>query len=136
MEYKVQINSLENFKGWLITNDRMETNISGVYAVGDVRKKELRQVVTSVSDGAIAAVNAGRYIDEINSLKDLTKESLVFYDSSDEVSLNNMQTVENAEKFDILFHKSLADSLNIKLDSNTHICILGSKDAKDVLHLS
>lgn len=129
-------NSLENFKGWLITNDRMETNISGVYAVGDVRKKELRQVVTSVSDGAIAAVNAGRYIDEINSLKDLTKESLVFYDSSDEVSLNNMQTVENAEKFDILFHKSLADSLNIKLDSNTHICILGSKDAKDVLHLS
>lgn len=62
-------NLLENFKGWLITNDRMETNISGVYAVGDVRKKELRQVVTSVSDGAIAAVNAGRYIDEINSLK-------------------------------------------------------------------
>lgn len=129
-------NLLENFKGWLITNDRMETNISGVYAVGDVRKKELRQVVTSVSDGAIAAVNAGRYIDEINSLKDLTKESIVFYDSSDEVSLNNMQTVENAEKFDILFHKSLADSLNIKLDSNTHICILGSEDAKDVLHLS
>lgn len=73
---------------------------------------------------------------KLYSLKDLTKESIVFYDSSDEVSLNNMQTVENAEKFDILFHKSLADSLNIKLDSNTHICILGSEDAKDVLHLS
>ncbi len=36
----------------------METSISGVYAAGDIRAKQLRQVATAVSDGAIAAVNA------------------------------------------------------------------------------
>ena len=71
--------SVENSKGWIVTNNRMETNVSGVYAVGDVRKKELRQIVTSVSDGAIAAVNAGKYIEEINVIKDLIKEKIVFF---------------------------------------------------------
>ena len=40
----------------------METEIPGVYAVGDVREKELRQVVTATADGAIAAVRAEKYI--------------------------------------------------------------------------
>lgn len=47
---------LEN--GFIPTNERMETSISGVYAAGDIRVKQLRQVATAVSDGAIAAVNA------------------------------------------------------------------------------
>ena len=47
---------LEN--GFIPTNERMETSISGVYAAGDIRAKQLRQVATAVSDGAIAAVNA------------------------------------------------------------------------------
>ncbi len=38
--------------GWIITNDDCETSVKGVFAAGDVRKKSLRQVVTSVSDGA------------------------------------------------------------------------------------
>ena len=38
----------------------MHTNVSGVYAVGDVRVKSLRQVVTAVADGAIAAVQVER----------------------------------------------------------------------------
>ena len=42
----------------------MKTNLEGVFAAGDVRKKKLRQVVTAVSDGAVAAVQAGKYIDE------------------------------------------------------------------------
>lgn len=49
--------------GFLITNDQMETNLSGVFAAGDVRLKELRQVVTAVSDGAIAAKVAEKYIE-------------------------------------------------------------------------
>ena len=48
--------------GYIITDEEMRTSIPGVFAAGDVRKKSLRQVVTAVADGAIAAVNADRYI--------------------------------------------------------------------------
>mgnify|MGYP004572589529 FL=1 len=41
--------------GYIVTNNVMRTNIHGVYAVGDVREKSLRQVVTACADGAIAA---------------------------------------------------------------------------------
>ena len=40
----------------------MKTKISGVFAAGDCRVKSLRQVVTAVSDGAIAAIQAEKYI--------------------------------------------------------------------------
>lgn len=46
--------------GYVLTDDEMRTNIPGVYAAGDIRKKSLRQVVTACSDGAIAAVQAER----------------------------------------------------------------------------
>lgn len=49
--------------GYIPTNDNMETNIPGVYAAGDVRVKSLRQVVTATSDGAIATIQAEKYID-------------------------------------------------------------------------
>jgi len=45
-------------QGYIITNENMETNIRGVYAVGDVRAKSLRQVITAAADGAIAASHA------------------------------------------------------------------------------
>ena len=48
--------------GYIRTNENMETNLPGVYAAGDVRHKELRQLVTAASDGAIAATRAGDYI--------------------------------------------------------------------------
>ena len=51
-------------QGYVITNENMETNIAGVYAAGDLRPKSLRQVVTAVADGAIAATNAEKYVDE------------------------------------------------------------------------
>ncbi len=40
--------------GFIITNDAMETNIKGLYAIGDIRQKNIRQIVTAASDGAIA----------------------------------------------------------------------------------
>jgi len=49
--------------GYILTNEKMETNIPGVYAVGDARAKYLRQVVTAAADGAIAAVAAERYLE-------------------------------------------------------------------------
>ena len=44
--------------GYIPTNNKMETAIPGVYAAGDIRVKQVRQVATAVSDGAIAAINA------------------------------------------------------------------------------
>ena len=37
--------------GYIITNEEMETNLPGVFAIGDVRQKKLRQVTTAVGDG-------------------------------------------------------------------------------------
>lgn len=49
--------------GYVITDDNMNTNVPGVFAAGDIRVKSLRQVVTAAGDGAIAAVQAEKYIE-------------------------------------------------------------------------
>ncbi len=49
--------------GYIITDEQMSTNIAGIFAAGDVRKKMLRQVVTAVSDGATAAETAEKYLE-------------------------------------------------------------------------
>ena len=51
-------------QGYITTNENMETKIEGVFAVGDVRDKFLKQVATAVGDGAIAGVAAEKYIAE------------------------------------------------------------------------
>lgn len=53
-----------NEKGYIITDEDMKTNVKGVFAAGDIREKSLRQVVTAAADGAIAAVQAEKYIGE------------------------------------------------------------------------
>lgn len=52
-------------RGYIFTDDEMKTNIPGVFAAGDCRVKMLRQVVTASADGAIAAVSAEKYLEEI-----------------------------------------------------------------------
>lgn len=49
--------------GWIETNDQMETKVPGVYAVGDVRKKDLRQITTAVGEGGTAGQQAFKYIE-------------------------------------------------------------------------
>lgn len=48
--------------GYIVADESTKTSIDGVYAAGDVRTKNLRQVVTAVSDGAVAADEAEKYI--------------------------------------------------------------------------
>lgn len=48
--------------GYIKTDDSMQTLIPGMYAAGDIRSKSFRQVVTAVSDGAIAAHSAGEFV--------------------------------------------------------------------------
>lgn len=55
-------NELEMEDGYFKTNDMCETNIAGVYAVGDVRNTQVRQVSTAVADGTKAAIKAFQYI--------------------------------------------------------------------------
>ena len=51
--------------GYIRTDENMHTNIPGVFAAGDIRVKSLRQVVTAAADGAIAAVQAEKYLSEL-----------------------------------------------------------------------
>ena len=53
-----------NKQGYIITDDKMNTSIEGVFACGDVREKTLRQVVTAAGDGAIAANSAQHYLEK------------------------------------------------------------------------
>ena len=48
--------------GYMIADESTKTNIDGVYAVGDARTKVLRQIVTAVSDGAVAVHHAEEYL--------------------------------------------------------------------------
>ncbi|MEJ5301358.1 MAG: thioredoxin-disulfide reductase [Thermodesulforhabdaceae bacterium] len=52
-------------QGFIITDDRMQTSVEGVFAAGDVRSKPLRQIVTAVSDGAVAAFSASQYVEHL-----------------------------------------------------------------------
>ena len=51
-------------RGYVLADETCETNVPGVYAAGDVRKKQLRQVITAVADGANAVESAVRYLTE------------------------------------------------------------------------
>lgn len=59
----------QDSKGFILTDDTMETSIDGVFAVGDVRVTPLRQVITAAADGAISAVYASRYIESQKEIK-------------------------------------------------------------------
>jgi len=53
--------------GYIITNERMETSIKGIFACGDVRSQMVRQITNAVGDGTTAAVAAEKYIEEMES---------------------------------------------------------------------
>ena len=67
------IPSTEMFEGkveltedrYIKTDEEMRTNVPGVFAAGDIRKKTVRQVVNAAGDGAVAAMNAQKYVDEL-----------------------------------------------------------------------
>ncbi|MDR1580610.1 MAG: thioredoxin-disulfide reductase [Synergistaceae bacterium] len=55
--------------GWIITDEKMETSVEGVFAAGDVREKYLRQVATATGDGATAAMAAYEYLSNEHYLR-------------------------------------------------------------------
>ncbi|HBT87203.1 thioredoxin-disulfide reductase [Desulfobacter sp.] len=51
--------------GFIVVDTKMQTNVPGVFAIGDVRDTPLRQIATAVGDGAIAAVSAEHYVENL-----------------------------------------------------------------------
>jgi thioredoxin reductase (NADPH) len=116
-------------KGYIAVNDLMETNIQGVYAIGDNRIKYLRQIVTSAGDGATAAVAAERYIGELNDFNTCVLGShervlLLFFSAKDNASLEFGTLLEKAiteqgetykvVKVDVATRKTLAEKYGIQ----------------------
>jgi len=58
----------QDSKGFIITDNMMKTSVDGVFAVGDVRTTVLRQVITAVSDGAVAGVYASKFVESLNEV--------------------------------------------------------------------
>ena len=51
-------------KGYIIAKEDCTTNIEGIFAAGDVRIKEVRQLTTACSDGTVAALNAFKFLNK------------------------------------------------------------------------
>lgn len=117
-----------NERGYIITNEKMETNIPGVFAVGDVRDKILRQVATSVGDGATAGFMLERYIAETEYFESEFKgvkgpQMVLCYDPTDDMCREKMTMVEEFSKnhpeikynkIDVYKGKTMAERLGIK----------------------
>jgi thioredoxin reductase (NADPH) len=86
-------------RGYILTNEMMETSVIGVYASGDARAKYLRQVVTAANDGAIAAVAAERYLTEEADFREYILGSdnpvlLIFWSPDHAESLRTISKLE------------------------------------------
>jgi thioredoxin reductase (NADPH) len=57
------LNAAMDENGYIITDQKMATNVNGLFAIGDVRSGAFRQVITAAADGALAARHASEYID-------------------------------------------------------------------------
>ncbi|WNS75023.1 thioredoxin-disulfide reductase [Bacillus sp. DTU_2020_1000418_1_SI_GHA_SEK_038] len=56
---------ITNENGYIETNENMETKVPGIFAAGDIREKQLRQIVTATGDGSIAAQTVQHYVEEL-----------------------------------------------------------------------
>lgn len=60
------VSSLDDY-GYIVSGEECESGTDGIFVAGDCRTKRVRQIATAVSDGAIAAVNACKYVDSIEN---------------------------------------------------------------------
>lgn len=126
-------------RGWVHTNEMMETDVPGVFAVGDVRAKYLRQVSTAIGDGATAATAAERYIEEQEDFKVNVVESekpvlLGFWSPEFGDSLDKMGKVDEANRnagdkykfieVDITRKKGLAKKYGVAVTADKTACVV------------
>jgi thioredoxin reductase (NADPH) len=66
---------ITNNNGYILVDDKMKTNVEGIFSAGDVNEKMLRQIITATGDGSIAAQSAQQYVEQLDeSLKVYEKE--------------------------------------------------------------
>ncbi len=90
-------------RGYIKTNENMETTVPGVFAVGDCRDKILRQVATAVGDGAVAGFMAEKYVEEVEYVNKeiLNAKGLVMafvYNAVDAVDREYLQRIEQVQR--------------------------------------
>ncbi len=132
-------------RGYIISNDMMETSVSGVYVAGDAREKYLRQVVTAAADGATAAVAAERYIIEREDFIAETNPNkpllMAFWSPVVEGSLEMISGLEKAVagsgnkfrlmKIDMSCKKNIAKKYNIREVPSVYLI----KDGKEPVRI-
>ena len=131
-------------RGYIPTNEHMETNVPGVFAAGDCREKMLRQVATSVGDGAIAGVMAERYIEEVDYVQNeiLNANGLrlvMIYDASEAVDrefLSRLEALHNdcEDRFDIVridTYKSDRIACMLDYDTSPSLFVMVDGQAKE-----
>ena len=108
-------------RGYVITDNNCKTNIEGVYAAGDVRVKNLRQVVTAVGDGALAATELERYAASMHKktgLKPQRKEVVMKKEKKENLSgSGSIFDEEMITQLDTVFSK-MENKLILKLIAN------------------
>ena len=82
--------------GYVVTHGYLETSVPGVYAAGDLRAKNLRQVVTATADGAIAAVELERYAKRMSEKTGLTPRRPASYAYEQSTAKTNATSVDGA----------------------------------------
>jgi thioredoxin reductase (NADPH) len=137
--FKNQINITN--RGYVIANEKMETNIGGVFAVGDVTDKMLKQVATAVGDGAIAGFSAEKYIAETetfeNQILNCDVPNIVYlYNAIDAAGRELLPMIEELEnenkgklkaiRVDIYKSAGIANRLGVK----DFPCVVIIKDGK------
>lgn len=132
-------------RGWLHVNEQMETNVSGVYAVGDVRDKYLRQVSTAISDGAVAATAAERYIEDMDYFREKVIESetpvvLGFWSPEYAGSIDAIGAISSpypVMEIDVTRKKAWADRYHIELSQETPAAalVVEKGEVKETLNL-
>jgi thioredoxin reductase (NADPH) len=90
-------------RGYIKTNEDMETNVPGIYAVGDCREKTLRQVATAVGDGAIAGFMAEKHVEELEYVEKeiLNAKGLIMafvYNAIETVDREFLTRIEKTQK--------------------------------------
>jgi len=129
-------------RGYIPVNELMETNLPGVYAIGDNRVKYLRQVVSAAGDGATAAVAAERYIEELeafqNNIANCDKKVLlVFFNAMNTESLEFSALMEELQqeyredykivKVDMATKKTIAEKYEVKMVPTVVVLDKGEK---------
>ncbi len=137
--------------GYIITNEKMETNIEGVFACGDVRDKWLKQIATAVGDGAIAGYAAEKYIAETETFHSVIlqkdKPGLTFiYNAVDAESRDFLIEIERIEQYylnkvvvnrvDIYKSSGIADRLNVSEFPAVILTVNGKVRERFIGHLN